>query len=184
MGFVFLEGGGEFKVGMAAADKRVIAVCSGPAQPVRIIPTVAAPDNNHGRAAANGVRWFQGLGAADVRAVAIVDRASADRPDLSEEIEHSRLAFMLGGFTRYLAETLSVSVAWQAIVSTHRVGAVITDSSAGAMVLCMHYFDTGSGTTRRGLNLVPRTCALPHHNRFGKTWAAKLAPLLLGIVQI
>jgi len=37
MGFVFLESGGEFKVGMAAADKRAIAVCSGPAPPVRII---------------------------------------------------------------------------------------------------------------------------------------------------
>jgi cyanophycinase len=184
MGLILLEGGSEFTAGMAAADERAMAVCGGRAQPVRIIPAAAAPDNNHARAAANGVGWFQGLGAADVRAVAIIDRASADRPDLAEEIERARLVFMLGGFTRYLAETLSESLAWQAMMSAHRAGAVIAGSSAGAMVLCEHYFDPGSGTTLRGLNLVPGACVLPHHNRFGKTWAAKLALLLPGIVLL
>jgi cyanophycinase len=184
MGFILLEGGSEFNAGMAAADERAMAVCGGRAQPVRIIPAAAAPDNNHTRAAANGVGWFQGLGAADVRAVAIIDRASADRPDLAEEIERARLVFVLGGFTRYLAETLSESLAWQAMVNAHRAGAVIAGSSAGAMVLCEHYFDPGSGTTLRGLNLVPGACVLPHHNRFGKTWAAKLASLLPGIILI
>ena len=184
MGFVLLEGGREFNAGMAAADERAMAVCGGRAQPVRIIPAAAAPDNNHARAAANGVGWFQGLGAADVQAVAIIDRASAERPDLAKEIERARLVFVLGGFTRYLAETLSESLAWQAMMSAHRAGAVIAGSSAGAMVLCEHYFDPDSGTTLRGLNLVPGACVLPHHNRFGKTWAAKLALLLPGIVLI
>ena len=184
MGFILLEGGSEFNAGMAAADERAMAVCGGRAQPVRIVPAAAAPDDNHGRAAANGVSWFQSLGAADVRAVDIIDRASADRPDLAKEIERARLVFVLGGFTRYLAETLSESLAWQAMVSAHRAGAVIAGSSAGAMVLCEHYFDPASGTTLRGLNLVPGACVLPHHNRFGKTWAAKLALLLPGIVLI
>lgn len=184
MGFVLIEGGSEFTAGMAAADERAMGVCGGRAQPVRIIPAAAAPDNNHAHAAANGVGWFQSLGAADVRAVAIIDRASADRPELAKEVERARLVFMLGGFTRYLAETLSESLAWQAMLSAHRAGAVIAGSSAGAMVLCEHYFDTGSGTALRGLNLVPGACVLPHHNRFGKTWAAKLAPLLPGTLLI
>ena len=184
MGFVLLEGGSEFNAGMAAADKRAMAVCGGRAQPIRIIPAAAAPDNNHARAAANGVGWFQSLGAADVQAVDIIDRASADRPDLAKAIERARLVFMLGGFTRYLAETLAGSRAWQAMASAHRSGAVIAGSSAGAMVLCEFYFDPASGTTLKGLNLVPGACVLPHHNRFGKTWAPKLAPLLPGIVLI
>jgi cyanophycinase len=184
MGFILLEGGSEFTAGMAAADERAMALCGGRTQPVRIIPAAAAPDNNHAAAAANGVGWFQGLGAADVRAVDIIDRASADRPDLAREIERARLVFVLGGFTRYLAETLSESLAWLAMVSAHRAGAVIAGSSAGAMVLCEHYFDPGSGTTLRGLNLVPGACVLPHHHRFGRSWAAKLAPLLPGIVLI
>jgi cyanophycinase len=184
MGFILLEGGSEFTAGMAAADERAMAVCGGRTQPVRIIPAAAAPDNNHARAAANGVGWFQSLGAADVRAVGIIDRASADRLDLAKEIERARLIFVLGGFTRYLAEALSESMAWQAMLSAHRAGAVIAGSSAGAMVLCERYFDPDSDTIMRGLNLVPQACVLPHHNRFGKSWAAKLAARLPGIVLI
>jgi cyanophycinase len=184
MGFVLLEGGREFNAGMAAADERAMAVCGGRAQPVRIIPAAAAPDDNHGRAAANGVVWFQSLGATDVRAVAIIDRASADRPDLAKEIERARLVFVLGGFTRYLAETLSESMAWQALVSAHRTGAVIAGSSAGAMVLCEHYFDPSSGKVLPGLNLLPGVCVLPHHDTFGKGWAPRLTRLLPGALLI
>ena len=184
MGFVLLEGGREFNAGMAAADERAMAVCGGRAQPVRIIPAAAAPDNNHGHAAANGVDWFRGLGAADVRAVDIIDRASADLPGLAKEIEYARLVFMLGGFTRYLAETLSGSLAWQALVSAHRAGAVIAGSSAGAMVLCEHYFDPASGNVLPGLNLLPGVCVLPHHDTFGKGWAPRLTSLLPGALLI
>ena len=184
MGFILLEGGSEFNAGMAAADERAMAVCGGRAQPVRIIPAAAVPDNNHGRAAANGVGWFQSLGAADVRSVAIIDRASADRHDLAEEIEWARLVFVLGGFTRYLAETLSESLAWQALVSAHRAGAVIGGSSAGAMVLCEHYFDPVSGKVLPGLNLLPGVCVLPHHDTFGKDWAPRLTRLLPGALLI
>jgi cyanophycinase len=184
MGFVLLEGGREFNAGMAAADERAIAVCGGQAQPVRIIPAAAAPDKNHGRAAANGVDWFRGLGAADVRAVDIIDRASADRPDLAKEIERARLVFVLGGFTRYLAEALSESLAWQALVSAHLTGAVIAGSSAGAMVLCEHYFDPNSGKVLPGLNLLPGVCVLPHHDTFGKGWAPRLTSLLPGTLLI
>jgi len=184
MGYVLLEGGREFNAGMAAADERAMAVCGGRAQPVRIIPAAAAPDDNHGRAAANGVGWFQGLGATDVRAIAIIDRASADRPDLAREIERARLVFMLGGFTRYLAETLSESLARQAMVSAHRAGAVIAGSSAGAMVLCEHYFDPNSGNVLPGLNLLSKVCVLPHHDTFGKEWAPRLTRLLPGTLLI
>jgi len=184
MGFILLEGGSEFNAGMAAADERAMAVCGGQAQPVRIIPAAAAPDNNHTRAAANGVNWFQGLGAVDVRAIDIIDRASADRPDLAREIERARLVFMLGGFTRYLAETLSESLAWLAMVSAYRDGAVIGGSSAGAMVLCEHYFDPNSGKVLPGLNLLPKMCVLPHHDTFGKDWAPRLTRLLPGALLI
>ena len=184
MGFVLLEGGREFNAGMAAADERAMAVCGGRAQPVRIIPAAAAPDDNHARATTNGVGWFQSLGAADVRAVAIIDRASADRPDLAKEIESARLVFVLGGFTRYLAKTLSESLAWQAMVGAHRTGAVIAGSSAGAMVLCQHYFDPNSGKALPGLNLLPGVCVLPHHDTFGKGWAPRLTRLLPGALLI
>jgi cyanophycinase len=178
MGFVLLEGGSEFTAGMAAADQRAMAVGGGCAVPIRIIPTAAAPDDNHVRAGANGVGWFHSLGAADVRSLPIIDRASADRPELAQELEAARMVFMLGGFTRYLAETLVGSRAWQAMAAAHRAGAVIAGSSAGAMVLCEHYFEQASGRVLPGLGLVPGCCVMPHHNRFGHRWRKELSEIL------
>jgi cyanophycinase len=184
VGFVLLEGGSEFKAGMAAADRRAMAAVGGQAGAIRIIPAAAAPDGNDLRSGANGVAWFRALGATDVQALAIVDRASADRPELAAELETAGIVFMLGGFTRYLAETLSGSRAWEAMKSAHRAGALIGGSSAGAMVLCEFYFDQASGKVLPGLNLLPEVCVLPHHDTFGKEWAARLARLLPGALLI
>lgn len=184
MGFVLLEGGNEFMAGMAAADERALAAAGGRAAPVRIIPAAAAPDRNDRRAGANGVAWFLSLGADNVRSVPVIDRASADRPDLAAELESAKFVFMLGGFTRYLAETLALSRVWEAMRTVHRSGAVIGGSSAGAMVLCEHYFDPASESVQPGLNLLPGCCILPHHNRFGKKWAPALERLLPGMPLI
>ena len=46
------------------------------------------------------------------------------------------------------------------------------------MVLCQHYFNPESSQLAEGLKLLPNTCVLPHHNTFGKGWAARLATLL------
>ncbi len=180
MGFVLLEGGNEFMIGMAAADKRAIEAAGGRKAPIRVIPAAAAPDNNDRQAGANGVAWFQSLGADNVRSVPVIDRASADQPDLARELESAKFVFMLGGFTRYLAETLADSRVREAMRIAHRAGAVIGGSSAGAMVLCEHYFDQGSGQALPGLNFLQGCCVLPHHNRFGKNWAPRLSRLLPG----
>ena len=184
MGFVLLEGGNEFKARMTAADRCAMAVGGGCAAPIRIIPAAAAPDNNDLRAGANGVAWFQALGATDVRALPIIDRASADRAELAMELETAKVVFMLGGFTRYLAETLAGSRAWEAMRNAHRAGAVIGGSSAGAMVLCEFYFDPISEKVHPGLNLLPEVCVLPHHDTFGKDWAPRLSMLLPGALLI
>ncbi len=91
---------------------------------------------------------------------------------------------MLGGFTRYLAETLASSQVWEAMRTAHRSGAVIGGSSAGAMVLCEHYFDPVSGSVQPGLNLLAGCCVLPHHNRFGKNWAPALERMLPGAQRL
>ncbi len=184
MGFVLLEGGNEFKPGMAAADQRAMAAAGGHASPVRIIPAAAAPDNNDLRAGANAMAWFQGLGATDVRALPITDRGSAGQPGPARELEAAGVVFLLGGFTRHLAETLAGSPAWEAIKRAHRAGAVIGGSSAGAMVLCEFYFDQASGTVLPGLNLLPKMCVLPHHDTFGQDWAPRLTRLLPGSLLV
>ena len=92
--------------------------------------------------------------------------------------------YMLGGFTGYLGETLKGSASFQAMLKAYDGGAVITGSSAGAMVMCQYYFDPGKGHVVEGLGLVPNSCVLPHHNTFGKGWANRLSTLLPGAVLL
>lgn len=179
--FILLEGGNEFQDGIQQADEHAMALAGGNAAPIRIIPAAAAPDGNDLRAGANGVAWFRRLGADNVRSVPVIDRASADQPELAGELEAARFIFLLGGFTRHLAETLAGSRAWGAVQAAYRAGAVIGGSSAGAMVLCENYFDQKSGRALPGLNLLPGCCVLPHHNTFGSRWAFGLRQLLPGV---
>ena len=184
MGYVLLEGGAEFGGRMAEPDARAIALAGGPDAPIAIIPTAAAPDNNHARAGSNGVRWFRSLGARTVAAVPLIDRASANEPPVVAALRSARLLYLLGGFPHYLGQTLQGSLAWHATRDAYAEGAVLAGSSAGAMVLCSHYFDPQGNQVQPGLGLVPHSCVLPHHNTFGKGWAARLAAQVPGVALI
>ena len=176
--YILLEGGAEFGGQMSEPDLRAIELAGGFDVPIAILPTAAAPDNNHERAGRNGQRWFRSLGASHIDLLPVTDKASADNPELAARVRAAKLIYLLGGFPRYLGETLANSRVWQAALEAHQEGAVMAGSSAGAMVLCEHYFDPYSGELLPGLNLLPGVCVLPHHNNFGKHWVEKLAKLL------
>jgi cyanophycinase len=178
MGYLLLAGGAEFGGRMSEPDLRAIELAGGFDAPVCIIPTAAAPDNNHKRAGNNGIRWFQSLGAKNVFAVEVIDSASANDSSIAASIRASRLIYLLGGFPRHLGETLTNSICWSAALDAYEQGSVIAGSSAGAMVLCEHFYDPYEKKLLRGLNLIPNACVLPHHNNFGKSWAKQLIPLL------
>ena len=178
MGFILLAGGAEFGGQMAAADGQAIELAGGPAAPIRIIPAAAAPDHNHQRAGQNGVNWFKDLGATNVSFVPLVDNATANDPAVAEALAQSRLIYLLGGFPGHLATSLRGSRSWQAIMAAYQTGAVIAGSSAGAMVLCEYFYDPGSSRVVPGLELIKSLCILPHHDTFGKNWAARLLELL------
>jgi cyanophycinase len=177
-GHILLEGGAEFGGRMAEPDRRALELAGRLDAPISIIPTAAAPDNNHERAGRNGVRWFESLGARNVSALPLLDRASANSPAIVAALREARLIYLLGGFTHYLGQTLRESASWQAILAAYQRGAVVAGSSAGAMVLCQHYYNPESGQVVEGLGLLPATCVLPHHNTFGRRWAPQLAALL------
>jgi cyanophycinase len=179
-GYILLAGGAEFGGRMAEADLRAIELAGGEDARISIIPTAAAPDNNHERAGRNGMRWFESLGARNVIALPLIDRASADSPAIAAELRDSRLIYLLGGFPHYLGQTLLDSASWQAIVAAHQDGAIVAGSSAGAMVLCQYYYSPETKQVAQGLGMLPNSCVLPHHNTFGKSWAARLATLLPG----
>jgi cyanophycinase len=178
MGYLLLEGGAEFGGGMAEPDVRAIELAGGPDAPIVILPTAAAPDNNHKRAGRNGIRWFASLGATRLDLVPVVDRSSANDPSLAARIRSARFIYLLGGFPGYLGETLKDSLVWQAALEAGEEGAVIGGSSAGAMVLCEHYYDPYKSKLLGGLNLLPHVCVLPHHNNYGRNWAEPLSSQL------
>ncbi len=184
MGYILLAGGAEFGGRMAKPDRRAIELAGGFAASVSIIPAAAAPDNNHQRAGQNGVDWFKNLGAANVSALPLIDRASADDPAVVDALRQSKLIYLLGGFPRHLAQSLTGSNSWQAILAAHQSGAVIAGSSAGAMILCDHYYDPEEKNILSGLGLIPGACILPHHDTFGKSRAPQLAQRLANIILI
>lgn len=184
MGCLILEGGAEFGGRMSEPDLRGIDLAGGFDAPIAILPTAAAPDNNHKRAGNNGVRWFQSLGAKNVFSLDVIDKISANDAVLAASIRTSKLIYLLGGFPRHLGETLKDSVCWSAALEAHQDGAVIAGSSAGAMVLCEHYYDPYERKLLRGLNLLPNACVLPHHNQFGKAWANQMRQMLPEAVLI
>lgn len=184
MGHLLLAGGAEFGGGMSAPDLRAIELAGGFDAPLCILPTAAAPDHNHKRAGNNGVRWFRHLGAKNVFILDVIDSDSANDVTFAASLRTSKLIYLLGGFPRHLGETLAGSLCWEAALDAYRNGAVIAGSSAGAMVLCEHYYDPYEKRLLRGLNLIPNACILPHHNTFGKAWANQLKQLLPGAVLI
>ena len=186
MGYILLAGGAEFGGRMSEPDRRAIELAGGLDAPIRIIPTAAAPDNNHVRAGNNGVRWFKSLGAKDVDVTYVIDKPSAEDESIADVLRSARLIYLLGGFPRFTGETLADSRAWRAMLEAFENGAVLAGSSAGAMVLCEHYYDPQAGELLKGINLIPNACVLPHHNNFGRGWAAQLmkqipAATLIGV---
>lgn len=178
MGYVLLEGGAEFGGRMAEPDWQAINRAGGFGARLRLIPTAAAPDHNHQRAGNNGQRWFRNLGARDVAVAPIIDRASAENRANAATLENAQLIYLLGGFTHYLGQTLLGSASAAAMQTAYHAGAVIAGSSAGAMVLCQHYYDPESQRLYQGLGYVPNACVIPHHDTFGAPWAKRLGELL------
>ncbi len=185
-GHLLLAGGAEFGGQMAAPDRQALAAAGGPKAPVAIIPAAAAPDHNADRAGKNGVRWFRRLGAEQVDAVPLVDRASADDPAIADRLRRARLIYLLGGFPAHLAESLRDSLSWKILRGAFDNGAVIAGSSAGAMVLGRRFYDPFQSVVQPGLDLIGPIGVIPHHAAFGRRWVPILkkalpASLLMGI---
>src|SRR6187551_3444092 len=94
-GHILLAGGAEFGGRMAEPDLRAIELAGGLGARISIIPTAAAPDHNHERAGRNGARWFESLGARNVTALPLIDRASASSQAIVAALQESGLIYLL-----------------------------------------------------------------------------------------
>lgn len=173
-GVLALVGAGEFLEGMAEVDRYLIGRVPDPPARVAVVPTAAGLEDP--RAWTDmGVPHFKRLGA-DAAAVLVVDRTTADDPEMAGAILSTNFVYLSGGQPGYLLETLRGSLVWEAIREVHEKGGVLAGCSAGAMVLGGFTRvrrlgappgppSSDSWTWAEGLALLRGLAVAPHFNR-------------------
>jgi cyanophycinase-like exopeptidase len=174
-GPVALVGSGEYLPVMKDIERRLIA-----GRPPRFVQlaTAAAPEGpaSLGRWHALGRASAERLGVTQV-VVPVVDRISADDPELAGLVAGAGLVYLSGGNPPFLASTLRATRVWAAIEDAWRAGAALAGCSAGAMALTGQVPDIRHPFREAvpGLGAVPQLSVLPHFDRF----AGRLPDLVL-----
>jgi cyanophycinase len=166
-GLIALVGAGEYLPVMDDVDHYLLASinASGRAPRVVCLPTAAGQegDESVGRWLRMGEDHFRALGA-DVAAVHIIDRTSADDPQYYSILESADLIYFSGGNPNYLYQTMNGSRAWAAATKAWEGGAVYAGCSAGAMILARqipNFRMPGSGNVP-GFGVMPVNYVIPH----------------------
>ena len=159
-GRLALVGGDEFRSGCESMDAAILAAI-GSANPVVLIVPTAAAFENPARAADNGVRHFESLGAA-ASPLMVLNHNDAMDAGIAAEVEGADLVYLTGGNPAHLLETLQDSLLLEAIHGRLEHGGILAGSSAGAMVMgsWMRFREW-----RRTLGIAPGIATLPHHER-------------------
>ena len=165
-GPVALVGSGEYLPVMESLERRLLAD-----RPPRFVQLATA-------AALEGVdslAYWHGLGRDSAErlgveqvVVPVVDRVSADDPELAARVHGAGLVYLSGGNPPFLARTLRGTAVWAAIDAAWRAGAALAGCSAGAMALTSRVPDIRHPLRdpEEGLGVVPRMSVLPHFDRF------------------
>src|SRR5574340_1157396 len=137
-GLIALVGAGEYLPVMDDIDRHLLASVNGGGRVPRVVclPTAAGQegDKTVERWSRMGQEHFHALGA-EVQALPIIDRASADDPQYEPILESADLIYFSGGDPAYLFMTMNGSRAWSAAQKAWERGAVYVGCSAGAMIL-------------------------------------------------
>lgn len=171
-GLIALVGAGEYLPVMNDVDRFLLdSVKTGGGAPrVVCLPTAAGQegDESVGRWSRMGVEHFGALGA-DVQALPIIDRASADDPQYESMLEAADLIYFSGGNPAYLFTTMNGSRAWAAAQKAWARGAVYAGCSAGAMILAKRIpnFRKAGMATLDGFGAVPADYVMPHFDHAG-----------------
>ncbi|HUI88317.1 MAG TPA: Type 1 glutamine amidotransferase-like domain-containing protein [Anaerolineales bacterium] len=171
-GLIALVGAGEYLPVMEDVDRYLLdsVKVDGRAPRVVCLPTAAGQegDESVGRWSRMGLEHFSRLGA-EVKALPIIDRASADDPQYESTLESADLIYFSGGNPIYLFETMNGSRAWNAAQKAWSHGAVYGGCSAGAMILASrlpNFRNLGIGAIN-GFGIVPADYVMPHFDHAG-----------------
>src|SRR5574341_179499 len=171
-GLIALVGAGEYLPVMNDVDRHLLASVNvqGRAPRVVCLPTAAGQEGDESvwRWSKMGEEHFRALGA-EVRALPIIDRASADDLQYEPILESADLIYFSGGDPTYLFQTMNGSRAWAAAQKAWARGAVYAGCSAGAMILAKrlpNFRRAGMGTIE-GFGEVPAQYVMPHFDHAG-----------------
>ena len=185
-GSLALVGSGEYLPAMAEFEKSLIqdGVNNGKEARYVQIPTAA------GRESDDRLEYWKQLGLTQAKAIGveatylpIYTREDAFNQKYVDAVAKSALMYMSGGDPHHLAEVLSDTPLWSAIVENWKTGASLAGCSAGAMVLSAHIpnFRLLKKTATQGLNLLPEIRVIPHFNKFFKWIPESAAKVLLHV---
>jgi len=181
-GQIALVGSGEYLPVMDEVDKFLLAHSNADGHVPRVacLPTAAGQEGeaSWGKWMKMGEEHFQRLGA-DVTALPIIDRASADDPQYESSLESADLIYFSGGNPNYLFQTMNESRAWQAANRAWDRGAAYAGCSAGAMILSKAMPDfrrVGFGTLT-AFGVVPAAYILPHFDAIPMIWKPFISAL-------
>jgi len=181
-GLIALLGSGEYLSVMDDVDRYLLANCGAVGRKPRVVclPTAAGDEGpkSISRWSSMGMEHFTRLGA-DVQAVPVIDKESANDLDHASAVEEADLIYFSGGHPSYLYQTMKDSLVWQAAQRAWARGAVYAGCSAGAMILGREMPDFRAAGIRStaAFGILPIASVMPHFNAipiFGKPLVATL----------
>jgi len=172
-GLIALVGSGEYLPVMEEVDRYLLDTLNITGRKPRVVclPTAAGRegDQSVNRWSTMGVQHFTKLGA-DVAALKIIDRASADDPQYESVLEHADLIYFSGGDPGYLYSTMKGTLAWQAAHRAWERGSIYAGCSAGAMILAKRMPSFRISGTQDGFGAVPAEFIVPHFDAIPALW--------------
>jgi len=162
-GLITLVGSGEYLPVMEDVDRYLLDSLKVKTPRVVCLPTAAGTEGDEtiNRWSRMGVEHFQNLGA-DVTALHIIDKDSANDEQFVPLIENANLIYFSGGNPQYLHETMNGSRAWAAVQKAWSNGAIYAGCSGGAMILANRIPSFRLFGTVEGFGIVPVQYIMPH----------------------
>ena len=172
-GLIALVGSGEYLPAMEQVDRHLLNSLNvnGRRPCVICLPTAAGQegDESVNRWSNMGVAHFTKLGA-EVRALRIIDRESANLEESASLLENADLIYFSGGNPGYLYETMKDTRAWNGAQRAWARGAVYAGCSAGAMILGKRMPSFRLMKTQEGFGILPTEYIIPHFDSFPAVW--------------
>lgn len=172
-GLIALVGSGEYLPVMEDVDRYLLESLKLTGRQARVVclPTAAGKEGEQSvnRWSNMGIQHFNKLGA-DVQALPIINRASADDVQYESILENADLIYFSGGDPGYLYETLKDTCVWYAANRAWARGAIYAGCSAGAMILANRMPSFRLAGTQAGFGIVPAEFIVPHFDAIPAIW--------------